>query len=282
MSRGRRRAGRRPPAEGADSAAGGVSWVHGIHAVQAMLATHPQRLRRLLASEARNDRRLAALVEQAQQAGLSIERVPAEALEALAAGSLHQGVMAQVEIPAPMDEYALQALVERCVRPPLVLILDGVQDPRNLGACLRSADAAGVDVVVMPSRRAAPLTATAVKVASGAAASVPIAQVVNLARVLRWLKDEGIRVIGTAGTAERPVWQAELTGGLALVLGGEGTGLRHLTRELCDEVISLPMAGVVDSLNVSVAAGICLYEALRQRSAATPIEPTAAGLPPPR
>ncbi|MCC5869360.1 MAG: 23S rRNA (guanosine(2251)-2'-O)-methyltransferase RlmB [Gammaproteobacteria bacterium] len=280
MSRGRRRAARRPAAQSADSAAGGLSWVHGIHAVGSMLAHHPQRLQRLLASESRHDRRLTALVEQAQAAGVPIERVPAEVLEAQAPGALHQGILAQVEIPAPMDEYALQALVQRCEGPPLLLILDGVQDPRNLGACLRSADAAGVDAVVMPSRRAAPLTATAVKVASGAAASVPIAEVVNLARVLRWLKDQGIRVIGTAGGAERPVWQAELAGGLALVVGGEGAGLRHLTRQLCDELVSLPMAGVAESLNVSVATGVCLYEALRQRSLVTAARGGASGLPP--
>lgn len=281
MSRGRRRTPRRPAAEGADNAAGALSWVHGIHAVQALLANHPGRLHRLLASESRNDRRLAALIEQAQQVGVVIERVAAEVLEAQAPGVLHQGILAQVEIPAPMDEYALQALVQRCERPPLLLILDGVQDPRNLGACLRSADAAGVDAVVMPNRRAAPLTATAVKVASGAAASVPIAEVVNLARVLRWLKDQGIRVIGTAGGVEKPVWQAELAGGLALVVGGEGAGLRHLTRELCDELVSLPMAGVAESLNVSVATGVCLYEALRQRSLVTPSRVGPAGLPPP-
>jgi len=253
------------PARPAGAASEGIDWVYGIHAVSALLTHAPQRVRRLLVSEAREDRRHAALLEQARTAGIAVERVAADVLQAQAAGAVHQGAIAQVEIPQPMDEYALQALVQRCARPPLLLVLDGVQDPRNLGACLRSADAAGVDAVIMPQRRAASLTAAAVKTASGAAASVPIAQVVNLARVLRWLKEQGVWVVGAAGNAPQSLWQADLAGPLALVLGGEGGGLRHLTRELCDQLISLPMAGVAESLNVSVATGVCLYEAQRQR-----------------
>lgn len=240
-------------------------WIYGLHSVVTVLARAPDRLRRVLVDGQRRDRRLEAVRQAAAEAGVALETVAASALDRLAEGAVHQGVLAEAEAPAPMDEHALLMRLEACAHPPLVLVLDGVQDPRNLGACLRSADAVGVDAVVIPMRRAASLTAAAIKTASGAAASVPVAQVVNLARVLRALRDLGLRIVGAAGEATQPVWAADLTGPLALVLGGEGEGLRHLTREHCDALVALPMSGVVASLNVSVAAGVCLYEALRQR-----------------
>jgi 23S rRNA (guanosine2251-2'-O)-methyltransferase len=243
-------------------------WVYGLHSVRALLASAPARLRRVLMDSARRDRRHADLLAAARSAGVTVERVDAASLERLAPGAVHQGVLAEVEIPQPMDEHALALHLQRCAHPPLVLVLDGVQDPRNLGACLRSADAAGVDAVVIPMRRAAPLTAAAIKTASGAAAHVRVAQVVNLARVLRGLREQGVRVVGAAAEGRCTLWEADLSGPLALVMGGEGQGLRHLTRELCDQLVSLPMAGVAESLNVSVATGVCLYEAVRQRRAA--------------
>ncbi len=246
---------------------GATQWIYGLHSVGAFLARAPERLRRVVVDAQRRDRRLEQLRAAVADAGLSLDAVAGGELDRLADGAVHQGVLAEVTACEPMDEHALLMRLEACVTPPLVLVLDGVQDPRNLGACLRSADAAGVDAVVIPMRRAASLTAAAIKTASGAAAHVPLAQVVNLARVLRTLRDHGLRIIGAAGDAPGPVWSAELTGPLALVMGGEGEGLRHLTRQHCDELVKLPMAGVVASLNVSVATGVCLYEVLRQRQA---------------
>jgi 23S rRNA (guanosine2251-2'-O)-methyltransferase len=174
-----------------------------------------------------------------------------------------------VEIPAAGDERRLDALLDGLEGPAFLLVLDGVQDPHNLGACLRSADAAGVHAVVAPRERAAGLTPTACKVASGAAERIPFVQVTNLARTLRGLsEDRGLRIVGAAGEAATLLYDADLRGGLALVMGGEEKGLRRLTRERCDQLVRLPMQGTVESLNVSVAAGICLFEALRQRSQA--------------
>jgi 23S rRNA (guanosine2251-2'-O)-methyltransferase len=183
-------------------------------------------------------------------------------------GVNHQGVVATTQAPAALDEKALKTLIEDLQEPPLLLILNGVQDPHNLGACLRSADAAGVHAVIAPKDRSVGLTPTACKVASGAAETVPLVQVTNLARTLRWLQDEaGIWVVGTAGETDTLLYDADLQGPLALVMGAEGKGMRRLTREACDALVCLPMAGSVESLNVSVAAGICLFEAVRQRRA---------------
>ncbi|MCC5861355.1 MAG: 23S rRNA (guanosine(2251)-2'-O)-methyltransferase RlmB [Gammaproteobacteria bacterium] len=242
--------------------------MYGLHSVGTVLARTPERLIRVLVDAQRRDRRLEQLRAAVADAGLTLEVMAASELDRLAEGAVHQGVLAEVAAREPMDEHALMMRLEACAHPPLVLVLDGVQDPRNLGACLRSADAAGVDAVVIPMRRAASLTAAAIKTASGAAANVQLAQVVNLARVLRALREQGLRIIGAAGDAPHPVWSVELTGPLALVMGGEGEGLRHLTRQHCDAFVRLPMAGVVESLNVSVATGVCLYEALRQRRGA--------------
>jgi len=164
-----------------------------------------------------------------------------------------------------LDDSALFALLGRLDKPPFLLILDHVQDPHNLGACLRSADAAGVDAVITPKDRSVSLTETVLLVACGAAESIPFVQVTNLARTMRQLKESGIWIIGTADQADKSLYETDLTGPLALAMGSEGKGLRRLTRELCDFLVSLPMAGRVESLNVSVATGICLFEAVRQR-----------------
>jgi 23S rRNA (guanosine2251-2'-O)-methyltransferase len=214
----------------------------------------------------RKDRRAREILALAQQIGVTIHRVSAPDLQRLAGGLRHQGVVARASLPAARDESLLRSLLERPAAMPLLLVLDSVQDPHNLGACLRTAEAAGAQAVVAPRDRAVGLTSTVCKVASGAASTLPYIQVTNLARTLRWLRDESnLWVIGTAGGAPRSLFEVRLDQPLALVLGAEGQGLRRLTRELCDELVRLPMAGTVESLNVSVAAGICLYEAVRQR-----------------
>ncbi|MBS0395808.1 MAG: 23S rRNA (guanosine(2251)-2'-O)-methyltransferase RlmB, partial [Proteobacteria bacterium] len=187
----------------------------------------------------------------------------------LAGGGVHQGVVARVAPLAPLAEDELLMRLGGGTRPPLLLVLDGVQDPHNLGACLRTADGAGVDAVIVPRDRASGLTAVVRKVAAGAAETVPFTQVTNLARFLRALKEQGVWVVGADGEAEALHTAADLTGPVALVLGAEGTGMRRLTREQCDLVVRLPMLGAVESLNVSVAAGVLLYEVLRQRGVAS-------------
>jgi 23S rRNA (guanosine2251-2'-O)-methyltransferase len=188
-------------------------------------------------------------------------------LDKLAAGERHQGVVAELLPRAGDPETQLEEALEAAGDAPLLLVLDGVQDPHNLGACLRSADAAGVAAVLVPRDRAAGLTPVVRKVAAGAAETVPLVAVVNLARTLRELKERGVWLVGTDDSAEKTLYDAELTGPVALVMGSEGEGMRRLTRECCDQLVSIPMAGAVESLNVSVAAGVALFEAVRQRSA---------------
>ena len=213
----------------------------------------------------RRDRRLAELADLAREAGVQVRQVEAEDLARVAPGLNHQGALAWVKIPASRGEADLDALLDRLDRPPFLLVLDEVQDPHNLGACLRSADAVGVQAVIAPRDNAVGLTPTVAKVASGAARTVPYVQVTNLARTLDALKARGIWLVGLAGEAQTDLYGLDLRGPLALVLGSEGRGLRRLTRERCDYLARLPMLGGVESLNVSVATGICLYEALRQR-----------------
>lgn len=201
----------------------------------------------------------------AEKAGVRPQPAARETLDRLSGGVAHQGIVLRVEPASPLDESDLEGLLSTLDGPPLLLVLDGVQDPHNLGACLRSADGAGVHAVIVPRDRACGLTPAARKVASGAAESVPLVQVTNLARTLRGLQQQGIWLVGLAGEAEQELYAVGLDGPLALVLGAEGHGLRRLTRELCDYLVRLPMLGAVDSLNVSVATGVCLYEALRQR-----------------
>ena len=239
--------------------------VGGLHAVRAALE-QPDAVERVWVDRARRDARVRGLLGQARAAGVAVERVARGELDTLLPGVNHQGVVALCRGVTAGDESALRTLLSgrEC---PLLLVLDGVTDPHNLGACLRTADAAGVDAVIAPRDRAAGLGATARKVAAGAAEHVPFFQVTNLARTLAWLAEAGVWCIGLAGEGDAPLHAADLRGPLALVLGSEGRGLRRLTRERCDRLVQIPMHGHVGSLNVSVAAGVALFEAVRQRTA---------------
>jgi len=239
--------------------------VYGLHAVRAVLTRRPGDVLKLTIAATRDDARVRELREIAAARGLRPLESTAAALDAATGGAAHQGVVAEVRPSAPLDENSLLDLLTTQPGPALVLVLDGVSDPHNLGACLRTADAAGATAVVAPRDRAAGLTPVVRKVAAGAAETVPFAQVTNLARALRDLKEAGLLIAGTAEDGEKELFDADLTGPLALVMGSEGKGLRRLTRECCDFSVRLPMRGSVASLNVSVAAGVALYEALRQR-----------------
>jgi 23S rRNA (guanosine2251-2'-O)-methyltransferase len=235
----------------------------GFHAVTVRLKTAPQSVIEVHVDTTRRDARMRQFVERVREAGVKIVDSDDERLQRLVGTQRHQGVVARVN-PVPMS-HSLDDTLDGVEGPPLVLVLDGVTDPHNLGACLRVADGAGAHAVVAPKDHAVGINATVAKVASGAAETVPYLMVTNLARTLGELKERGIRVVGTSDTAPRSLFDADLSGPLALVLGAEGTGLRQLTAKTCDELVRLPMMGAVESLNVSVATGICLYEALRQR-----------------
>jgi 23S rRNA (guanosine2251-2'-O)-methyltransferase len=243
--------------------------VYGLHAVRALLQKRPEAVQRLVVQSGRADHRAVEVLALARERGIGVDTRPPQELDKLAGGGVHQGIAARVRPSVPLDDNGLFARIEAASGPPLVLVLDGVQDPHNLGACLRTADAAGVDVVIAPRDRATGLTPVVRKVAAGAAETVAFAQVTNLARLLKDLKEHGLWIVGTDGDAEQLHYEASLTGPLAIVLGAEGTGMRRLTREHCDFVVKLPMLGAVESLNVSVATGVMLYEALRQRGTAS-------------
>lgn len=240
-------------------------YLFGIHAVKAALAAgQPVRCLHLLAG--RTDKRLAPLRAMATEQGIQVVEHARRELDALVDGARHQGAVAELSGELRHLPEDLDTVLASLEGPGLFLVLDGVQDPHNLGACLRTANAAGVAAVIVPKDRSAGLTPAARKVAVGAAETTPLLQVTNLARSLRQLADAGVWIVGAAGEAETSLYAADLAGPLALVLGAEGSGLRRLTREHCDLLVHLPMAGSVESLNVSVAAGVCLYEAVRQRS----------------
>lgn len=245
-----------------------TSVVFGVHAVRTLLQQHPNRVTALYMLKGREDARHAQVMQIAQSAGVRIEWRDARELDRLAGSEHHQGVCLQIQAVGPLGEGALDELLDR-TPVPFLLVLDGVQDPHNLGACLRTAEGAGVSAVIVPRDRAAGLSPTVRKVASGAAETMPLIQVTNLARTLRWLKEREVWIVGADDQADHSLYQAKLTGPLALVLGAEGAGLRRLTRETCDALVSIPMLGVVESLNVSVATGVMLYEAVRQRSGAS-------------
>ena len=239
--------------------------VFGIHSVRTLLQQRPQRVARVALQKDREDARVREVQQLAEQRGIAVEwRSPTE-LDALAGGQRHQGVLAQVHAIESLGEGALDTLLDQTSAAPLLLVLDGVQDPHNLGACLRTAEAAGVTAVIAPRDRAAGLSPTVRKVASGAAEIVPLIQVVNLARTLRWLQQRQVWIVGTDDQAPKTLYEVDLKGPMALVLGAEGAGLRRLTREGCDVLVRIPMQGVVESLNVSVATGVALFEAARQR-----------------
>ncbi|MEK8088147.1 23S rRNA (guanosine(2251)-2'-O)-methyltransferase RlmB [Thermithiobacillus plumbiphilus] len=241
-------------------------WIFGIHAVEAALESGEIRLLRV--SSGRDDRKLETLLALANQAGIPVEQKSREQLDRQFPGARHQGVAGQLKA---MQQWNLDQLWERVDAqsvPPFLLLLDGLQDPHNVGACLRSAEAAGVQGVILPKDRACPINATVRKVASGAASRLPIVYVTNLARTLEEIRDRGIWVVGLAGEAEGSLYQQDLRGPLAIVAGAEGQGLRRLTREHCDALASIPMHPGCGSLNVSVATGIALFETLRQRQQA--------------
>ena len=238
---------------------------YGLHTVRMLLERHPERVRRVLLLGGRDAGRVAELRAAATRAGVQVATADAAQLDRLAEGERHQGVVAELNPRAGDPETQLEQALEAAGAKPLLLVLDGVTDPHNLGACLRSADAAGVHAVVAPRDRAAGLTPVARKVAAGAAETLPFVQVVNLARTLRELKERGLWLVGTAGESTRSIYDVDLTGPIAIVMGSEGEGMRRLTRECCDELVRIPMAGAVESLNVSVATGGVLFEAARQR-----------------
>ncbi|MGF1753058.1 23S rRNA (guanosine(2251)-2'-O)-methyltransferase RlmB [Vibrio makurazakiensis] len=241
-------------------------FLYGIHAVKAVLEKDPARFIEAYVLKGRQDERLLPLLNQLQQYGISIQQMGRKPLDEKAQGASHQGIIAKVKPAKQLNETHLDDILAQHEQP-LLLVLDGVTDPHNLGACLRNADAAGVAAVIVPKDRSSPLTATVSKVACGAAETVPLVRVTNLARTMRALQEQGVWFVGTAGEATHDIYQAKLDGPLAIVMGAEGDGMRRLTRETCDDLIKIPMAGAVSSLNVSVASGICLFEAVRQRLA---------------
>jgi 23S rRNA (guanosine2251-2'-O)-methyltransferase len=240
-------------------------WIGGLNPVATAVSLGAGHVRLVQAERRRNDARLENLLSRAEQAGIAVERVQANALEQRVPGIRHQGVIAEIVGAGMLEQEALEAHLDGLDHAPLLVLLDGVQDPHNLGACLRSAEAAGADAVIIPRDRAARLTPTVERAAAGAAQCLPLAGVTNLGRTLDALRRRGCWAVGMAGDAGRGLYQADLQGSLALVLGGEDRGVRPATRKRCDDVVRLPLQGRTESLNVSVAAGVCLFEAVRQR-----------------
>jgi 23S rRNA (guanosine2251-2'-O)-methyltransferase len=237
----------------------------GLHAAQSALMYSPQKISRAWVDSERHDKRLETLLETLTTLDVSIEKVERKKLDKLADGMNHQGIVLEVALPEELSENDLKVAVENLAENALFLVLDNVQDPHNLGACLRTADATGVHGIIITKDNAVGITPTVCKVASGAAETVPVYVVTNLARTLRWLKTEGVWVVGTAGEAESTLFTSDFTVPMALVIGAEEKGMRRLTREQCDFLVKLQMLGTVESLNLSVATGVLLYEVLRQR-----------------
>ena len=252
------------------------NYVTGLRAVEQLMAAGSAGVRQLYAEYQTANPRVQALIRQARDAGIEIHAANRARLTQISGETRHQGVVAEVRRSTVMDEGALRTLVEKRLQEDkslLLLVLDGVQDPHNLGACMRAADGAGVDAVVVPRHGAASLGPTVSKVAAGAAEQLPFAQVANVGRVLNWLRDYGVRCIGTSDKADCSLFDADLTGPVALVMGREHTGLGNGIASRCDALVSLPMQGAVSSLNVSVATGICLYEIVRQQGVSGSTDP---------
>jgi 23S rRNA (guanosine2251-2'-O)-methyltransferase len=243
------------------------SWVVGINPVEGALANDPGRVHEMLIEQGGRNPRVAELAEQARKLGIDVHTCPRDRLKRAADGTRHQGIAVRYEAPATLGESDLPALVEQAGGGALFLVLDGVTDPHNLGACLRSAAAVGATAVIVPRDRAVGITPTVRRASAGGADRVPLVAATNLARALRVLKDAGVWLTGLAGDTDVSVYTLDFKGPVALVLGSEGEGLRRLTRETCDFVARIPMSGAMESLNVSVAAGIVLFEAARQRGA---------------
>jgi 23S rRNA (guanosine2251-2'-O)-methyltransferase len=236
----------------------------GFHAVAARLRQRAEGVQGIYVAAARQDRRARELVELAQSLGIVVHEVDDARLAQLTDGEIHQGVVAQVR--SEVLQQSIEGILDALTAAPLLLLLDGITDPHNLGACLRSADAFGVDAVIIPKDRAVGVNATVAKVASGAVENVPVIAVTNLARTMRDLKARGVWLVAAEADGKESLFDADLTGPIAWVLGGEESGLRRLTRDLCDRSVSIPLMGSVASLNVSVAAGICLFATRQQRS----------------
>ena len=243
----------------------GTRAIFGFHAILARLRSDPASLQEILLDEERKDGRAKDLITAAERAGVKLMRVSRQRLDGFYGGGRHQGVVAMVEESGERE--GLEDLLDRLKVPPLLLVLDGVTDPHNLGAALRVADAAGAHAVIAPKDRAAGISATVSKVASGAAESIPYYMVTNLARTLNELKELSIWIVGADERADKTLYPAKLPESIAWVLGAEGEGMRRLTRETCDELVHIPMLGSVASLNVSVACGVCLFESVRRRAA---------------
>ena len=243
-----------------------INHIFGYHTVASALSVMPEGVKCVYLQSKQHDKRAQEIIDLAQQHGISIKHLSREHLNAIAPLANHQGVIAEVVYPGDYTEDYLKVILEKNKTETILVILDGVQDPHNLGACLRTANAAGAHAIIIPKDKACGLTPTVYKVASGAVGITPVIQVTNLARTIRFLKESNIWVYGAAEDATQNIYQIELKPPLALVFGGEGTGLRHLTKESCDFIIKIPMSGVVPNLNVSVAVGVCLFEVVRQKN----------------
>lgn len=241
--------------------------IYGIHTVAAVLDREPERFIEVYALKGRQDERLSSLVNMLRRLDSGMKFVSRKVLDNECGGGSHQGIVAYVQPAKPLMEDDLERLIDS-LKAPFLLVLDGVTDPHNLGACMRSADAAGVDAIIVPKDKSASLSPTTRKTASGAAETIPLIRVTNLARTLRMLQEKNIWLVGAAGEAKQDLYESKLSGPLAIVMGSEGKGLRSLTREHCDQLLHIPLSGSVSSLNVSVATGVFLFEAVRQRQAA--------------
>ncbi len=245
-----------------------VTLVFGIHAVKGLLLKHPGKIEELVYVDQRQDGRVRGLLGMAKEKKVSCRAIAKAELEKLLKGQAdasHQGVVARIKMDRVSNEGDLDDMLEQLTPDDMFLILDGITDPHNLGACLRSANAAGVKAVIVPKDKSAPLNPAARKVACGAADLTPLIRVTNLSRTMKHMQSYGVWMVGTAGEAEQSIHQTALTGSLCIVMGAEDKGMRRLTREHCDALANIPMMGEVSSLNVSVATGVCLFEALRQR-----------------
>ncbi|MCK4841135.1 MAG: 23S rRNA (guanosine(2251)-2'-O)-methyltransferase RlmB [Methylococcales bacterium] len=237
----------------------------GIHSVQAALDYSANKIHKVWVDSQRQDKRLSVLIKQLQDSGLMVEKSDRKRLDKMTDGQNHQGIVVEVEIPGVHSESELKHIVNTMDDVPFFLVLDQVQDPHNIGACLRTADAAGVHGIIITKDNSVGITPAVCKVACGAAETVPVYQVTNLARTLRWLKEQNIWLIGATGDTSESIFAADLKIPLALVMGTEATGMRRLTEQLCDFLVKIPMVGQVESLNVSVAAGVMIYEVFKQR-----------------
>jgi 23S rRNA (guanosine2251-2'-O)-methyltransferase len=239
--------------------------IYGLHAAQAALDYSAEKIQQAWVAQDRKDQRLNTIHEALEKQGITVQKLSRRELDRLAGGKNHQSIIIEIILPKTLNESELQRAIQTSQKLLFFLVLDHVQDPHNLGACLRTAEAAGVQGIIITKDQAVGITPTVCKVACGAAEMVPVYQVTNLVRCLKWLKDQGLWIIGAAGEAEQSLYQTDLNIALALVIGAEEKGMRRLTREQCDLLVKLPMAGKVASLNLSVAAGVLMYEALRQR-----------------